>query len=495
MSISQKVFYALLFFVIGIFLSSFFKIPYPTIKFFLFVIIFYIISLKLKKEKISFLFLLLLFFFLGVWRFNFSVLNLSRSKILKFKNQDIILTGIIIKEPILEQKKQKLILKPEFIIVKNRKERIKTGNILVYTKNWPSYQYGDEIEIKGKLLIPKNYPDFNFRDYLLKDRILSLVYYPKIKLLAKNKGNLFLEKLISFKKFSEKKIFDVFQKEKGSLLVAILFSDKSFLSNKQKNEINISGLSHLFAVSGLHIVILTGILINFLLFLGFSRKQSYLFSLFFIFSFVLMIGLKSSALRAAIMGTFAFSASFFGRIPVLSRILVFSLFIMLISNPFLLRYDLGFQLSFLAIFGISYLSPCFYNYIEKFSKKKINYFLNIVILTISAQIFTLPIIIYNFNIFSRVSILSNLLILPLVSYLLFFSFLFLISSLISNYLAIFFSYPVWFILSYFSKTIKFLSSFNFSFQQVKISPIFILVYYLLLLFFLRIFNKKRYLFF
>ena len=229
----------------------------------------------------------------------------------------------------------------------------------------------------------------------------------------------------------------------------------------------------------MNITIFTFLISDFLLSLGFWKNQSFYLSVIFISFYILMIGAPASAVRAGIMAIAFLTAQYFGRISTGSRVIVLSATIMLIFNPLLLVFDIGFQLSFLAIMGIIYLQPVLLNLFKKIPNVfQLRYNFSG---TLAAQIFTLPILIYNFGQISTISLLSNVLILPLLPAITILGFIFSIIGIAWELLGQFLSWPAWFMLTYLIKIIDWFSKIswaNLIFQNV--SPYFLLICYFIL---------------
>jgi competence protein ComEC len=191
------------------------------------------------------------------------------------------------------------------------------------------------------------------------------------------------------------------------------------------------------------------------------------------------VGLPASGVRAAIMGSILLLAQILGRQNASSRTIVLAGSLMLLQNPLLLLYDVGFQLSFLASMGIIHLKPLLdsgLTYIKE-SFLSLTAVKNIVIMagresrlksflqrgwielrdifsiTLSAQIFTLPVIIYNFETISLIAPLTNLLISPIIPFLMSFGFLAALFGIFSEFLGWAFSLPCYLLLLYFLKVL------------------------------------------
>jgi len=190
--------------------------------------------------------------------------------------------------------------------------------------------------------------------------------------------------------------------------------DKRRLSEELKEKLNIAGVRHITAISGMHIMILSGVLMYLAMALGLWRGQAFYFALIILILFIIMVGLPASAVRAGIMVFFYLLAEKVGRPKSGSRAIVFAATCMLIANPLLLKLDVGFQLSFLAVMGITYLMPL----LQKFLKFRL------LAMTLSAQVFTLPILIYNFGYVSFAAPITNILIVPLLPFIMGLGFVF-----------------------------------------------------------------------
>ena len=295
------------------------------------------------------------------------------------------------------------------------------------------------------------FEDFNYKDFLLKDGIYSVMYYPKIEFLGQGDrglASIFYGGVLKIKDRLREVINQNLSPPQSSILAAILLGDKRQISDEWKEKLNYAGVRHLTAVSGMHVAILTAILMSVLIALGFWRQQAFYFTIVLIVLFIIMTGLQPSAVRAGIMGGLFLFAHYLGRGNLSDRTVVFAASFMLVQNPLLLRLDVGFQLSFLAMMGIIYFLP----YLQK-------YFGKILAMTLSAQIFTLPVLIYNFGYISLAAPLSNILIVPLLPFLMGLGFLFVILGAVLQPLGWLFSLPVWLLLTYIIKIVNWLSDY------------------------------------
>jgi len=502
MTASKIFLYFCLSFIGGIFLNSFLS---PSLYAgLIFGLIF--ISVLFKYKKLVVIGFCFLFLVLGIWRHQQVELTIMNNELRKYNDlkQEITLVGLVSAEPDIrdthtkltigniqlgeEDKSSSLPFAAARVIKDENGSRSVDGKILVTAEKYPGYKYGDKLKIIGKLEAPPVFEGFNYKAYLKKDGIYSVMYYPGIELAGKNQGNFLYAKILSFKDKLREVIYQNLSPPQSSILAAIILGDKRQISQEWKDKLNYAGVRHLTAISGMHVAILTVILMSFLIGLGFWRQQAFYFSIILIFLFIVMTGLQPSAIRAGIMGGLFLLAQYLGRLNVSSRAIVFAATLMLAHNPSLLKLDVGFQLSFLAMMGIIYLVPIFQNLLHKapdFLQLK-----NISIMTISAQVFTLPILIYNFGYFSAIAPLTNVLVVPLLPFIMGLGFVFALSGTILSYFGWFFSLPVWLLLTYLIKIVDWFSGFSFSAFVFEISWLWLLISYLILGLFIWRIDKK-----
>lgn len=453
MSPSKILFYFCISFVIGIFISSIFKTPQIFIwGVLILAVLTIIVFLLLSKNNFVVLGFCVIFLLLGIIRFQISEFNIANDKLSKLNGKgQIVLTGNVANEPDVRETIQKL------------KVKVKDSTILVTTNRYPEYKYLDEIKITGKLEAPGVFDGFNYGNYLLKDHIYSVMDFPKIEIVSqKHEYNVFsflYEKILFLKQKIRESIQHNFLPPQSSILEGTILGDNGAMTSDLKNKLNITGLRHIIAVSGTHVVILSSLIMSLLLAMGLRRGQAFYVAIVFVCIYIVLTGLPPSGIRAGIMGGAYLLSQKLGRQAMGSRLIAIACSIMLLANPLLLFYDVGFQLSFLAVMGLIYLEPLIKVLIKKLTKRPEGYpaenLVGIVSTTFAAQIFTLPIMIYNFGNISFVAPITNLLVLPIVYWLMVFGFLASIAGIFSNILGWIISVPCWFLLTYFVKVIDF----------------------------------------
>jgi competence protein ComEC len=180
-----------------------------------------------------------------------------------------------------------------------------------------------------------------------------------------------------------------------------------------------------------------------------------------------MIGAPASAVRAGIMIFMALLAEKSGRMYLAPWALLIAALAILIFNPLLLLYDVGFQLSFLAVLGIIYLSPVFDFYLARFWFFKNKGVRKITSMTLGAQVFTLPILVYNFGTISLVAPVVNVLVVPLLPAVLVLGFLGILAGLFSQLLGMLVALPIFGLLSYVLEISSVFARLSFSSIQIQ----------------------------
>lgn len=360
------------------------------------------------------------------------------------------------------------------------------------------YRYGDIIHIKGHFRKPE---ELSYTRYLKKEGVYYTSYHPMITLLEK--GNISLRRaLFDLKTSAKKRARIALPPPQVFLLEAVLMGDRGSLTAEMNERLSIAGVRHIVAVSGMHIVILSSLVFSLLFFLGASRKRSSLIAILFIIGFVFFVGAPASAVRAGIMGSLLLISRALGSAPYSPRSVIFAGALMLLFNPLLIRYDIGFQLSFLAVLGIIYLSnplkrrlssvPAqkkenrlffFRKFMACFFKKNES-LRDMVCTTLSAIIFTSPLILYNFGNIPLLSVFTNVVVIPLLPFIFIFGVLSVITA--SSLVA----FPVYILLSFVLFIANTVSSIPFAALQITNVP-----FLLLPLFYIYIFHRFKLRFF
>lgn len=485
----SKIFlYFCLSFVLGILIASFLKFPILAL-FSIAVASIILLSVFGREKKMAIAGFCLIFFVLGIYRFQSASGIKNYISLFNDFKESLIFQGLISGEPDVRiGDTQYVVQVSSFARVSEDKKNL--GKILVTIPHYPAYQYGDLIELEGKLKSPAEFDSFSYKDYLAKDDIYSVMYTPSVKLVSSGNGNFLYAAIFKLKDKFKEKVKVLLPEPENSFLAGLLLGERSGLGQNLKNDFAITGISHIIAVSGFNVTIIAVIVLELALTLGFSRAQSFLISLAAIILFIIMVGAPSSAIRAGIMGGLVLVATQAGRLSSATNAIAFAATAMVAINPKILRFDAGFELSFLAVVGLVWLSPVLEEYFQKipdaFNLK------SMLLATVSAQIMALPILLYDFDRLSLVAPLANILILPLIPLAMALGFLAGLSGFIWLGLAKIMGYFTWIVLNYQIKTIEFLASLPWAAAEIRNFDILLFVsYYLIVAVVLIKHNKKE----
>jgi len=420
-----------------------------------------------KNKIVNAIGLIGIFFIFGIILANFKL-----AKVVQLTTGEKYFSGpvTIIQEPKIKDKRQTIIVKA----IKN-KERF-----LVNVSAYQDYQYGDDLKLSCQLQLPQNKnPDFDYKMYLAKENVFYQCQKTQIQKLNSNSGNIFYATLIQVKNKFQQNIFNLIPAPESGLLSGLILGGTNNLSLEVKNNFSQTGLMHIVAVSGYNVTIIAEYLMILGIFLGLWRQQAFWLATLGIILFVMLTGLSSSAIRAGIMGILLIWAMKNGRLANSQNAILFAADLMLIINPLLFRWDVGFQLSFLASLGIIYFYPFLQHYLVQ--KHQVMGLSEVLFLTLSAQVFVLPVLLFNFQKLSLISPLANLLILPIIPLTMLVGFLAVVMSFASHYLALIFAWLAFLPLKYETSMINFLASLKYSAVTMRITRSGVVIWYIILL--------------
>lgn len=291
---------------------------------------------------------------------------------------------------------------------------------------WPRYEYGDVLEITGKLEKPKPTASFAYDATLERFGIFTVMQSTSIERVGTGNRNRILGALFAIRTRFEDAINRVEPEPHASFLAGLLVGSRRGIPRHLTRDFAATGLSHIVAISGTNITIVITVVSALLFFLpGWLRFTVVTIA---ITAFTLLVGSSASAVRALVMGLIGLLALHSGRLRSTRMAILWAAFLMLLWNPLLLWEDAGFQLSFLAVIGITEASP-----VLKRLLKWVPATLGLrdaLVATLAAQLFTLPWIVYLFGQLTFLSPLANVLAAPFVPLSMLFGFLGTVLSII-----------------------------------------------------------------
>lgn len=343
------------------------------------------------------------------------------------------------------------------------------------------------------LLIPFIYLIFKEKQYFYYFLFFfSFSFYTHFFIL-KTKENPIKRKFVTKNKIRDyiEKTFDNYlEKENKGLVLGLFLGDKSKLSFELKEIFRKTGLYHILAVSGLHITIFAFIMLIVFNILQISFSLRYYLLIFLIFIYAGLCSFQPSIIRAGLMFLFISFSYFFNRktLPIINLFSAGSL--ILLFSPLTL-FNISFQLSFLATFGILYFYPYFNSFIKIDNNLIRNHLIKPFFISLSCYLATLPVITYNFGNIPTASIFANLIIVPLVGLIIPLILIVLFCSLFSPFLTLIFSQSLNLLLKILIVLTK---SFAQIFPLIKIEReygiIFSLIFIFLIFFFYSFYQKN-----
>jgi len=498
----NKIFqFSLIVFIAGIAVASFMPGFILEKSLFLFALSFLLLILVIlfKENKQAFIILFFMFCFVfPFFRYSLSLPDVGSDKIWFYNKSSVEFEGRIVAEPDKRDKSQKLTVADIFLLKESDKEAKKNvkGQVLVSVEPFTKYEFGDQVRLKCNLVEAEEFNGFRYDRYLARFQIFSLCYYPRIEIFD-NSDKLGIRERIyrsifQFKNVVRSKIEQGLGTSEAGLVKAIILGDKRGITDSAREDFSRAGLSHIVAISGMHISILSALAMSFFLGLGLSRKTCFYLSALFLISYIIFIGLPASAMRAGLMGFLVMWALYLGRLNKLGNSLLLTAVILLSINPRLLRDDIGFQLSFLAVLGIALVYPKADKWLYTHGVPRLFAVRDILLITISAQVFTLPIIAYNFGTISLVAPLANLAVLWVLPILMITIFVSLALSFIFPGFSTLWFLPIHFLLAYVVKVAEFSCKLPGAYFEINNISIFVLlIYYALLAFFFLRLRKKK----
>jgi competence protein ComEC len=440
--------------VVGILLGSLFLLPWWTI--FLALFPFPLIIFFRKQRKLILLITFALLTLCGaIIYYPFSLPD--KPIISTYNDKGVIeLKGIIKSEPEISGNLIRFRLEAREVKLEGGWQAT-SGNILIFIPGFTNYSYGDSLQIKGKLESPPVFDDFDYQAYLAHQDIYSTMFNPVILSAEKQSGFNPVRWLYTMRSRLARIISATLPEPQASLAQGILLGMRHSIPEELKYDFSVTGTAHLLAISGINLTIIAGMLISAGKAVFGRRHGIYVWlALCAIWFYAIISGIQAPVIRAAIMSSMFLFAELFGRQKNALPALAFSAAVMAGFDTGIIK-NISFQLSFLSMCGLIFISPSLENSGLKLAKVKpeepifTDRFKRVIISSLSissgAIIMILPIIAYYFGIVSLISPITTLLITPFFPAIIFLSALTASTGLVSIFLARIIGWVAWLFLS------------------------------------------------
>lgn len=427
----------------------------------------------------------------GILRFHMKDMSEPRHLLDNFVGDSVTIEGIIGEEVELREYSQRIVVQGEQIEYLGKMYDI-DAKILVTTDFFPEFFYGDRVRVSGALATPDNFltdigKRFDYRNYLRVDSIFYTMSFAHIQLVGTGEGGFVTTKILALKHAFLEHIGRTIPAPESSLLSGLLLGVKSSLGERLEQAFIDTGLVHIIVLSGYNVTIIAEAVIKTLSFA--SAMIGVYAGGVFIVLFVIMTGAGATIVRAGIMAGLALLARAVGRGYEITRALAIAACLMILHNPYILAFDISFQLSFLATLGLIYVTPVF----DRVFRRLPNFFAirDITSATLATQIFVLPFLLYKIGNLSVIAPITNILVLPLVPMTMFYGFLSGLASFVLPTLAIPIGFIAYILLKYEIFVVTFFAKIPFaSFTISRFPLVLVIVCYTGIIWYLCRFYKR-----
>jgi competence protein ComEC len=372
---------------------------------------------KIPKITVYILIGIVLFYSTGAFRYLYQYRQTS-AKFKDFLELPLVVRGFIDSVPDIKENKVVYVVRVKEVEKDKRVTKIRGKVLLTMLKTEDSsiYDYGRGIEISGQLNSPKgrrNPGGFDYKHYLAQSGISATIFarHENVKAGDVKNTNFLVETGLVIRNRIVQVINNSLPEQQAGLLNGMIIGYREGLSEDIQEVFNHSGLTHIMAVSGANVAFIAAPLVFIFKRMRLSQKSSNIIIICVLLFFVFITGFEPSVMRAVIMAVVILTGQILRRETDIFTSIAFAAVLLLIYNPFTL-FNIGFQLSFAATLS---LVMFFKNIKSKISSRLIPGFISDVLAaTLAAQVGVLPISASYFNKVSLVSVLSNLLVVPVL---------------------------------------------------------------------------------
>jgi competence protein ComEC len=393
-----------------------------------------------------------------------------------FDGESVEIQAVILRQELMSASKQRLLLRvenaPSNWLINQR--------VQAALPRFPEYRVGQTVKSTCLFEVPVD-EDIPYASILRARNVFLLCEEATLE--VRQQRPTFLEHPFLWVRLAVlERINRLWPRPHGSLIRGLLLGDRADFPQRVLDDFSASGITHIIALSGFNIAVIFTSLEMLLLRVSLPRATRVWVMIAFMVGFVVLVGAASSIVRAAAMGALAILGRLSGRRPQAMRLLLISAAAMAFANPYVLVYDAGFQLSCLATAGLLTLSDRFNNWC-RFVPETLGVRSSLAT-TLAASAPTLPLLMYQFDRVSVISPVTNMLVLPLIPWIMalgaaatasaFFSFLYPFAKL--------FAYIAALGCAYILRVSEWFAALPFAATSVSLSPPFFVLLLLLLSF-------------
>ncbi len=357
----------------------------------------------------------------GSLRYTLAVPDPANS-VAAYNGQFVTLEGVVVEEPDMRLDDTRLRVETRRLVGKSFDVETH-GIVLVKAPRATSWRYGDVIRAFGTIDAPPVLAEFDYREYLARKGILSWMPRPDaVQRIGAGEGNPIYAAILNVKSALRLSTQRIMPAPESALLNGILIGDDNEISTHLARAFSCTGTSHIVSISGFNVSVVIALVVPALSRL-LNKRRAALVAIPAIVVYTLLVGASASVVRAAVMAIIALIGQLLWRRGFTLNTLCAAGFFMLLADPHIL-YDGGFQLSFAAtlglvlyadriIFGVQHALEQRFGLEPSRAKTITGLLADLTLVTLAAQITTLPLILTNFHQLPLVTLLTNALILPL----------------------------------------------------------------------------------
>lgn len=359
-----------------------------------------------------------------------------------YPEENIMVEGIIISNQEEREYKNRYTLK---VLTVNGSDKYRSTQIYIEVKKDIQLEYGDKVRLQGDFRRgskQKNTGGFDYQLYLKSIDIYGMLKVENYQRISSNNINIIAKSINTIRLAITENIEKVLEKEEEQIVKGLILGDTTALEEELKEKFQVANISHILAVSGMHIIyIVMGIEMIFKKCLG-KRNARYIVIIGLVF-YMSITCFTSSVVRAGIMGIMNIVAFLIYRKNDIWTSIAISLGVILIQNPYAIT-GVGLQLSYLGTIGIILFHKNIKQYLDnvKYIKNNVQVKSNkgifkivenlkdMIAVTLSAQMMILPIMLYHFNIIGIYFVITNIFVSIIIGPIMLLSIIFIFTSFI-----------------------------------------------------------------
>lgn len=399
------------------------------------------LALVWRQPRYRSLHLLLMVLTLGGLRFT---LTPHTSALAAHNGHALTVEGTVVEAPQRNSDSLQLRIAAEIVTYAGRSETT-SGIVLAETPGNQEIAFGDYVRASGDQFRPPVYDTFSYADYLARAGIFSLMPNAAVEVVQPSTDTSLAAALVSLREQARERIASALPEPYAGLLTGILTGDESGIAPEIEDAFARTGAAHVIAISGFNMVVVSGIVLAVLKRARIPDRRAAFVGILVVAVYTVFVGASASVVRAAVMTSlWIVGSSILRRKTFIPASLAFAALLMSLANPYVL-WDVGFQLSLFATLGITLFTTPFTRWFQRgvdallpprAAERVVNWLGPTLIVSLAAQVLVLPLIALYFERISIVSMLVNLLIIPVQPLILVIGGLATIVALISPLVAL-----------------------------------------------------------